>query len=1066
MMSFRISPRPVGLLTNCRSTVGWVLGLFLFLIFSGNASATDPPPVAKRPLAGFLTPAGTLQPGAAGAFDPTGYRLTTDPATGQPAFRPTGAGDDKWDERFGPATPLNGTVNAIAVAGKGDIVVGGNFVNAGGNPNADRIARWDGNSWQALGTGISNGTVKTVLVTANRDIVVGGSFADAGGNTAADGVARWDGSAWRALGIGVAGTALALAQTGIGTLVVGGQFGDASGTAGTACIAAWNGTGWQTIGNGLNNQVNALAIAPNGDLVVGGAFTDAGGNADADCLTRWDGTAWQAYGTGMLNNPATSSVSALAFNPAGLLYVGGTDLAPRGNGLSGFLHTWNGTTWGALGGGITAGTGTVSTILLNGNNVYIGGSFSLTIGSPTNNIAQFNGSNWQPAGFVAGAAVQQLALSAAGSVLVGGSFVDAGGNTASDYLTQLKPQAGNALVSVPLPLGQGLNGPVYAIYAFADGTAVVGGAFTDAGGNPNADRIARWNGRYWEALGTGISNGTVKCLDAVSPSEVVAGGTFTGAGGNTLADRVAYWDGSGWYELGGSSPNNRISNGSVEAVALAGNSIATGVYVGGSFTGVGNRSTGNYIVQMTRAACYSLDRGTDGTVYAIATNRTNALITVGGSFPSVNSNRNMKGIARYNGISWSSLGTGINGTVYDVDVAGTTGGSYVACGDFPGGLSGTSGTISGGIIYSLAQGPSGNSVAGDFQRAGAVSEANYAATFQTGSNNWISLGTGLDSVAYAVENMKLNGTIVGAFFGGGFKGVGDGSKKTTNFGIYYNVFPNNAPVIGAQTFTINENAANGTVVGTVAASDPDARQTLTYAITAGGGAFRLVGNQIVVANSALLVYQTTPTFTLTVRVTDNGTPEVKVNAAQITINLRDITPPTLTLSTIASNPTIVSPIPVTAAFSESVTGFTASDVAVTNGTVGSFSGSGASYSFSITPTMTGPVTAAIAANIAQDAAGNGNAAAALFSISYTGPTATGVAAPITSLTLYPNPANETVTISGAYAAEVLVLNCLGQVVRQQRLVAGAAELATGSLAAGVYYVQVANHAQRKLVVFH
>ena len=52
---------------------------------------------------------------------------------------------------------------------------------------------------------------------------------------------------------------------------------------------------------------------------------------------------------------------------------------------------------------------------------------------------------------------------------------------------------------------------------------------------------------------------------------------------------------------------------------------------------------------------------------------------------------------------------------------------------------------------------------------------------------------------------------------------------------------NEAPIVNDQSFSMNENAAKGTVVGTVVATDPDAGDTLTYAITGGntGGAFAI-----------------------------------------------------------------------------------------------------------------------------------------------------------------------------------------------------------------------------------
>lgn len=68
--------------------------------------------------------------------------------------------------------------------------------------------------------------------------------------------------------------------------------------------------------------------------------------------------------------------------------------------------------------------------------------------------------------------------------------------------------------------------------------------------------------------------------------------------------------------------------------------------------------------------------------------------------------------------------------------------------------------------------------------------------------------------------------------------------------------------------------------------------------------------------------------------------------------------------------------------------------------------------------------------------------------------------------LYPNPANASVSVGGAGGTELRLLNALGQVVQRQRLVAGAAEVSTASLPAGVYVVETGSGARRKLVVLH
>ncbi|MGY6628089.1 MAG: beta strand repeat-containing protein, partial [Oceanicaulis sp.] len=90
----------------------------------------------------------------------------------------------------------------------------------------------------------------------------------------------------------------------------------------------------------------------------------------------------------------------------------------------------------------------------------------------------------------------------------------------------------------------------------------------------------------------------------------------------------------------------------------------------------------------------------------------------------------------------------------------------------------------------------------------------------------------------------------------------------------------------------------------------------------------------------------------------------------------DITPPSVTLASAAGNP-VTGAFPVTITFSESVTGFAADDLSLTNATASDFAGSGASYTVTITPASDGAVTVGVPANVAQDAAGNQNTAAAV-----------------------------------------------------------------------------------------
>ncbi|MFM9966752.1 MAG: Calx-beta domain-containing protein [Planctomycetaceae bacterium] len=105
------------------------------------------------------------------------------------------------------------------------------------------------------------------------------------------------------------------------------------------------------------------------------------------------------------------------------------------------------------------------------------------------------------------------------------------------------------------------------------------------------------------------------------------------------------------------------------------------------------------------------------------------------------------------------------------------------------------------------------------------------------------------------------------------------------------------PIVNDQSFGINENSANATVVGTVVATDPG--DVLTYSITGGNGlggfAINSATGQLTVANSAVLDFETTPTFLLTVQVqdagglTDTATITVNLNNLQATLSINDVT---------------------------------------------------------------------------------------------------------------------------------------------------------------------------------
>ncbi len=113
----------------------------------------------------------------------------------------------KWDGTYW--TPITGSglttldstrVFSMAVF-NGELYVGGRFTSING-VNANNIAKWNGTSWQSVGTGIA-GVVRNLYVY-NNQLFAGGRFASAG-DISASNIAMWDGLAWNALGTGVTG---------------------------------------------------------------------------------------------------------------------------------------------------------------------------------------------------------------------------------------------------------------------------------------------------------------------------------------------------------------------------------------------------------------------------------------------------------------------------------------------------------------------------------------------------------------------------------------------------------------------------------------------------------------------------------------------------------------------------------------------------------------------------------------------------------------------------------------------------------------------------------------------
>lgn len=645
--------------------------------------------------------------------------------------RTFGCGDG-WDTSF-TTNGVDDQVNAIVSDGSGNIYIGGEFTSVQGMP-ANGIAKWNGTSWTALGSGII-GSIRSIAIIGN-DIYVGGDFNSPVSDGLARNVAKWNGTTWTRMNNGLGGGTHIIRSVFVynNEVFATGGFNTADGSPttgtakwdGTAWVAVgtgapmgnhavvkdgivyvgtigmmtWDGTNWSTM-SGISGTVESLAFSGSDLYAVGSPNIGSG----AINVAKWNGTAWTSMGSfssGIMNTVAIHD---------GELYVGGSIPSSTFNNIAKF----NGTSWVGVGTGVTGGTSIserVMSIASIGGTLYVGGNYTAAGGQGARNIARYASGTWTPySGTGIDSAANAIAISG-NDVYVGGTFASAGATTAN------KIAKWNSMTNTWSILGTGLTAANTSINAIAVAGEKVyaGGGFTNIGG-VNANNIAVWNGTAWSALGTGV-NSTVTSI-IVRGEDVYVGGSFTTAGGVT-ANRVAKWngttwsgldsailpttvismsfmgndlyvgiptttianpayfskyDGTSWTQLGG-----ELGDRGVSSVAVLG----TDVYVAGGFSTIGS-TTVNRIAKWNGTTWSALGGGLPsptgqlgGVRLAVAGNDLIAIgdFTVAGGGPADR-------IARWNGTAWSALGTGLNGNGSAVTSAGgdiLVGGAFTMAG--------------------------------------------------------------------------------------------------------------------------------------------------------------------------------------------------------------------------------------------------------------------------------------------------------------------------------------------------------------------------------------------------
>lgn len=280
-----------------------------------------------------------------------GLFLNLDNTTTGPLAKWTSS-NPKWVD-FAATAPAMDAYRSVLSLSSGDLVVGG---VAGSSTGNSAVWRWNDaqNAWIGYGSGV-NDQVLSLHEASNGDLLIGGNFTNAGG-TPANSIARWTGSSFAALGTGITYPSQpfqlavrAMVQMPNGDLVAGGQFDTAGGNVGGR-IARWDGAAWTRLSQGAGDIVWTLLRTPANEVIIGGAYTNAGGSFANKRASRFTDLAapWAA------RHPSDVTVAAgltVAISATPVTQIAGVSYQWRRNGVA----IVDGAGGASAGGGVVAG---------------------------------------------------------------------------------------------------------------------------------------------------------------------------------------------------------------------------------------------------------------------------------------------------------------------------------------------------------------------------------------------------------------------------------------------------------------------------------------------------------------------------------------------------------------------------------------------------------------------------------------------------------------------------------------------------------------------------------------
>jgi uncharacterized delta-60 repeat protein len=496
----------------------------------------------------------------------------------------------------------SGTVYSLALQFDGKLIVGGSFTKYNGI-TVNRIARvllnGDLDISFATGTGFTS-TVENIAIASDGKIVVSGTFSSFNGNVTCPKLIRLntDGTIDTSLsvGIGFDDAIEAIAVQPDGKIIVGGSFLNYNGSVQNRIVRLnTNGVVDSSFlsGTGFNNGVVHAIQVTSGGILVGGSFSDTYKTSDVNRLVLMNSNGTISSNFDIGSGPSSATIYTLC-ETSDSFFVGGS--------FSVFDDLKQGklakiSTTGELDSGyLTAGVGfdkAIEKIIPLADRSYIAfGGFSQFNGNPMNKIAKLtaNGEldtsfNFNQVG--ANNTVKEVLVQPDGKLLVAGNFTNYNG-VATKRLVRLNIDGS---LDTSFNVGTGFNYMVYSIVVQPDGKIIAAGSFTTYKGVA-ANNVIRLlpNGDLDSSFTIGISPNNTPNLVLLQPDgKVLIGGDFTTFNG-VATNKLIRLNADGSVDSGFSVGTG--FTGSIYTITLQSDNK---ILVGGSFTNYNGHAIGKII---------------------------------------------------------------------------------------------------------------------------------------------------------------------------------------------------------------------------------------------------------------------------------------------------------------------------------------------------------------------------------------------------------------------------------------------------------------------------------------